>query len=101
MSTELYEAKDIVDQIFATAQVPPERNDEIIYNMAMQHIGSLIHEMDLRGITMNEQRVRMGRKKDELISELIRLRENGTLEGPNGYERKPTATIHISQISKV
>lgn len=81
MSTELFEAKGLADEIHDIAEVPPELNDAHIYNLTLQHLETLIKAMDEAGLTMDEQRRRMGKKKDELISELIRLRAQGVLRG--------------------
>jgi hypothetical protein len=78
LSTELYDAKDIADDIHELAKVPPLLNDHI-YGMTIQMIEALILGMDEAGMTMTEQRTRMGRKKDELITELVRLRDEGVL----------------------
>lgn len=104
MSTELYDAKDMADQIFDLAGVDPEANEnnDYLHTMAIQQIGHLITEMDARGMTMNEQRIRMGRKKDELVSELIRLRNAGVIKGQKGDRlAKPRITMHMSQIERV
>lgn len=95
MSTELFDAKNIVDEIHHIANVPEEKND-FVYTMTLAHIGSLINEMDRKGMTMAEQRQRMGAKKDELIGELIRLREQGVLRG-DGEEGRPRATLVIGK----
>jgi hypothetical protein len=78
LSTELYEAKQMADEIHETAQVPPDLNEHI-YGMTIQMIEHLIGAMDWHGLSMNEQRTKMGRKKDELITELVRLRDEGVL----------------------
>jgi uncharacterized protein (UPF0297 family) len=78
MSTELYDAKQLADEIHEIAKVPPDLNEHI-YGMTLQMIEHLIGAMDQYGLTMNEQRTKMGRKKDELITELVRLRDEGIL----------------------
>ena len=100
MSTELFEAKGLADEIHDAARVPQELNDPIIYNRTLEHIETLIKAMDEAGFTMNEQRSRMGKKKDELISELTRLRDSGVLR--SGDERQPMSQplmLHASQIN--
>lgn len=102
MSTELFDAKGLADDIHNAAKVPESKNEEI-YTMTMQMIGQLAKEMDARGMTMNEQRTRMGRKKDELIKELISLRERGILKGEAEEPRKdrPVRAIKAEQVARV
>ena len=98
MSTELFEAKALADEIHHASDVPEEKNNEI-YNITLTHIGTLILEMDRKGLTMDEQRTRMGKKKDELIGELKNLRARGILRGDNNEGRMAEPTrIHIGQI---
>jgi hypothetical protein len=103
MSTELYDAKDLADEIHAIAGVPPDKNDSVIYEMTLQHIATLLKAMDEAGLTMDEQRRRVGKKKDELIGELIRLREQGTLKGEAEGDRKdkPVVRVHMRNVQKV
>lgn len=89
MSTELYDAKDIVDDIFFQAKVPTDLEEDHYYNRSMLIIGHLVKAMDECGMTMDEQRRRVGAKKDELIRELIRLREQGVIR--TGDEGQPIA----------
>ncbi len=94
MSTELFDAKGIADEIHEIANVPPALNDPHFYNTTIAHLETLIKAMDEYGMTMGEQRMRVGRKKDELISELIRLRERGVAVG-YGEPRRPR---HVSKV---
>jgi len=89
MSTELFDAKNLADEIHLAANVPEAKNEDI-YNMTLAHLGSFVHSMDLDGMTMAEQRRRVGEKKDELIKALIKLREEGVLHG-DGEEGRPRA----------
>lgn len=94
MSTELYDARDLADQIHDAARVPESKNEEV-YAMTMQMIGTLIKAMDEAGMTMAEQRRRMGDKTSELVKELTVLRENGVLRGEDDEPRKPRPCLEI------
>lgn len=101
MSTELFDARGIADDIHNAAKVPESKNEEI-YTMTMQMIGQLAKEMDARGMSMSEQRTRMGRKKDELIKELVSLRERGILKAEDSEPRKerPVRVVKASQVAR-
>jgi predicted transcriptional regulator len=86
MSTELFDAKNISDDIHEIAGVPESLNPEI-FAMTVAMLADLIIQMDSRGMSMNEQKTRMGRKKDELINELKRLKEEGIVF--SGEPRQP------------
>ena len=51
MSTELFDAQGMADEIHRAAKVPEKKNEEI-YTMTLQMIGQLVNEMDLRGMTI-------------------------------------------------
>jgi len=78
MSTELFDAKGIADEIHYAANVPESRNPEV-YIMTVQMLGQMVGNMDKYGLTMAEQRRRISAKKDELIGELRALVAQGKL----------------------
>jgi predicted transcriptional regulator len=98
MSTELFDAKNISDDIHEIAGVPEKENPDI-FAMTVAMIADLIIQMDSYNMSMNEQRTRMGRKKDELITELKRLKEEGILF--SGEPRQPIKNVrmHMDQIN--
>lgn len=98
MSTELFEAKGLADEIHHAARVSEKHNPEI-YMMTIGHIESLIKAMDDAGLTMADQRKRMGAKKDELIGELKRLRDQGVLR--TGDEGQPRAAPMVMPMTKI
>lgn len=99
MSTELFEAKGLADEIHHAARIPEKLNPEI-YNMTLNHIETLINAMDAAGFTMKQQRQRMGKKKDELIGELRRLRDKGVLRtGDDGQPIAKPLAMHMRKIN--
>jgi hypothetical protein len=83
--------REVPDDIHWHAKAPPELNPEL-YATTKAHIESLLAEMDQRGMSANEQRIRLGRKKDELISALKELVEKGIAR--TGEEGQPKSKPH-------
>jgi predicted transcriptional regulator len=84
--------KEVPDDIHWHANVPPELNPDL-YATTKAHIESLLDEMDKRGMSANEQRIRLGRKKDELITALKELAEKGIAR--TGEEGQPKAKPQV------
>jgi predicted negative regulator of RcsB-dependent stress response len=97
MSTELYDAKNLADDIHDIAKVPPALNEHI-YGMTLAMIEALIRAMDDANMSMAEQRIRMGKKKDELISELISLRDRRIVFSPDGVMPAANRTVSMRSI---
>ena len=95
MSTELFEAKAMADEIHDAAGVPEARNPDV-YTMTIDMITRVIVGMDAHGMSMAQQRTLMGRKKDELIVELKRLREQGVLNGDAGLLNRKAAPVRVN-----
>ncbi len=84
--------RQVPDDIHWHAKAPPELNPELYAN-TKAHIEGLLDEMDKRGMSKAEQLVRLGRKKDELISALKDLVEQGIAR--TGEEGQPKAVPQV------
>ena len=79
--------RQVPDDIHWHANVPPELNPDL-YATTKAHVEALLDEMDKRGLSKNEQLVRLGRKKDELISALKDLVDQGIARTGNPDQPK-------------
>jgi hypothetical protein len=94
--------KSVPEDIHYLAGVPPSKNPDI-YQMTVAMIAAVVDHCEKAGLSRDESRALMGKKKDELISELISLRERGILIGESDEPRKskPVRKVSMRDVQKV
>jgi hypothetical protein len=94
--------KSVPQDIHDLAGVPPDKNPDI-YQMTVQMIGAVVDHCEKAGLSLEESKRVMGKRKDELIRELISLRDQGVLIGESDKPRreKPVRHFKMRDVHKV
>lgn len=92
--------KSVPDDIHDLAGVPSAKNEHL-YRMTVEMISAAMDSWEKDGLSFNEQKAALGKKKDELISELISLRERGIAIGDiEGAPRAAARVVSMADIRK-